>query len=63
MGGKKNGCIGTKNSAIKHFWIYKICEGWATKEMQQGVNPFTFIRVIKTYIGLGSFEDGKFVHE
>jgi hypothetical protein len=43
--------------------VYKICEGWAVKEMQQGVNPFTSIQVIKTYIGLGSFEDGKFVHE
>jgi hypothetical protein len=43
--------------------VYKICEGWATGEMQQGVNPFTSIRVIKTCVGLGSFEDGKFVHK
>lgn len=23
MGGKKNGCIDIKNSAIKHFWMNK----------------------------------------
>jgi hypothetical protein len=36
MGGSRDGCNGTKHSAIEPFCMdseaYKICEGWATEE-------------------------------
>jgi hypothetical protein len=36
MGGSRDGCIGTRHSAIAFFYMelqaYKICEGWATSE-------------------------------
>ncbi len=36
MGGSRDGCNGTRHSAIEHFCMeseaYKICEGWETGE-------------------------------
>jgi pentatricopeptide repeat protein len=75
MGGSRDGCNGTRHSAIEHFCMeseaYKIREGWATGE-DDAVFPtnaarwndkFTFVQVIKACASLGRLEDARLVHK
>jgi hypothetical protein len=64
-GGSRDGCTGTRQSAIEHFCMeseaYKICEGGQPKkEMQlEGMTSekFIFVQVIKACTCLGAFQD------
>jgi hypothetical protein len=70
-GGSRDGCTGTRHSAIELFCkeseAYKICEGGQPKkevqlfkQMQlEGMTPdkFIFVQVIKACACLGAFQD------
>jgi len=69
-GGSRDGCTGSRHSAIEHFCMeseaYKIEGGQPKKEMQlfeqmqlEGMTPdkFTFVQVIKACACLGAFQD------
>ncbi|KAH8948841.1 hypothetical protein BDL97_11G116100 [Sphagnum fallax] len=56
MGGSRDGCNGTRHSAIEHFCmeseVFKICEGWATRE-----DVFVGNSLVDMYAKCGSMED------